>query len=199
MESEEDKRGSSDNEEGISGSESVEGSDAVAAEVEPEVAAARHNYNLRSKYKVPDPTREPELTVKDSTAPGAGVEAGHNRVGGRDLDDPGKKRGANRDSSDPVVDKDGVDASPFEPESRRTNVPRGRVVDKSGGVAWEIPVPRTKSRTERPGEETDRHGAAARLRGHEADAVAPKGTRPREPSPSGGDEPSWEEWDAFRR
>ena len=145
MESEEDKRGSSDNEECISGSESVEGSDAVAAEVEPEVAAARHNYNLRSKRKVPDPTMEPAPTEKDGIAPGGGVEADHNRVGGREPDDPGKKRGENCDSSDPVVDKDGVDASPFELESRRTNVPRGRIVDKSGGVAWEIPVPRTKS------------------------------------------------------
>ena len=117
MESEEDKRGSSDDEEGTSGSESVEGPDAVAAEVEPEVAAARHNYNLRPKHKVPDHTREPEPTEKDGIAPGAGVEADHNRVGGREPDDPGKKRGANRDSLDPVVDKDGVDASPFGLES----------------------------------------------------------------------------------
>jgi hypothetical protein len=66
MESEEDKRGSSDNDEGTSESESEEGSDAVAAEVEPEVAAARHNDNLRPKHKVPDPNREPEAIAKPS-------------------------------------------------------------------------------------------------------------------------------------
>ena len=163
MESEEDKRGSSDNDEGTSEPESKEGSDAVAAEVEPEVAAARHNYNLRSKHKVPDPTMEPALTVKDSIAPGAGVEADHNRVGGRDLNDPGKKRGANRDSSDPVVDKDKVDSNPVGRESPRTPDPRDRVVDRSGGVAWDIPVTRAKGRTRRPNEKADKRSAAAAL------------------------------------
>ena len=73
MENEGDDREFPDNDEGTSESESEEGSDAVAAEVEPEVAAARHNYNLRPKRKVPDPTREPELTAKDSIAPGARI------------------------------------------------------------------------------------------------------------------------------
>ena len=83
MESEEDKRGSSDNE-GVSGSESVEGSDAVAAEVEPEVAAARHNYNPRSKRGVSVDIEEPMHVKKNKTAPGVGVVAGRYHVGGRD-------------------------------------------------------------------------------------------------------------------
>ena len=84
MESEEDKRGSSDNEEGISGSESVEGSDADAAEVEPEVAAARHNYNPRSKRGVLVDVEEPMHVKKNKIAPGVGVVADRYHVGGRD-------------------------------------------------------------------------------------------------------------------
>jgi len=201
MESEEDKRESSDSEEGSSGSESVEGPDAVAAEVEPEVAAARHNYNLRSKRKVPDPTRELELTVKDSIASGAGVEADKNHVGGRDAGEAGKKRGANHDSSLPATRKDKVDSDPVGRESSRTTDPRDRVVDRSGGVAWDIPVTRAKGRTRRPNEKADKRSAAAaaRRRDLDADAVPPARTQSGDSSPESGDEPSWEEWDAFRR
>ena len=84
MESEEDKRGSSDNEEGISGSESVEGSDADAAEAELEVAAVRHNCNPRSKRGVPVDIEEPMHVKKNKIAPGVGVVADRYHVGGRD-------------------------------------------------------------------------------------------------------------------
>ena len=84
MESEEDKRGSSDNEEGISGSESVEGPDAVAAEVEPKSAATRRNCKPRVKRGVPVDTEEPMHVKKNKVAPGVGVVADRYPVGGRD-------------------------------------------------------------------------------------------------------------------
>jgi len=144
MASEKDRRDPSDNEAGTSEGESVEGSDAGAAEAEPEVAAARHNYNLRPKRKVPDNTGEPAHAKKNEIAPGVGLVADHNHVGGPDIGDP------------LVIVKDRVEANHNEFESQGTPVPRGRVVDRSGGVAWNIPVPRAKGRTRLSDEETDR-------------------------------------------
>ena len=84
MESEEDKGGSSDNEEGVSGSESVEGPDAGAAEVEPKSAARRRNCKPRFKRGVPVDTEEPMHVKKNKISPGVGVVADRYHVGGRD-------------------------------------------------------------------------------------------------------------------
>ena len=125
--------------------------------------------------------------------------ADKNHVGGRDAGEAGKRWGTDHDSSAPATRKDKVDSDPVGRESPRTPGPRDRVVDRSGGVAWDIPVTRVKGRTRRPNEKADKRSAAARRRGLDANAVPPAGTLPRDSSPQSDDEPSWEEWDAFRR
>ena len=91
MESEEDKRGSSDNEEGISGSEGMEGSDADAVEVESEVAAVRYNCNPRSKRGVPVDLEEPMHVKKNKIAPTDTVMVGLHTRPGRDTILRGKR------------------------------------------------------------------------------------------------------------
>src|SRR5271165_6708737 len=181
--------------------ESVAGTDLGKAEVEPEVTVRQHNYNLRPKRKGPVSDRDDVQAKEREIAPGAGVVADKNHVGGRDAGEAGKKRGANHDSSLPATRKDKVDSNPVGRESPRTPDPRDRVVDRSGGVAWDIPVTRAKGRTRRPNEKADKRSAAAaaRRRDLDADAVPPARTQSGDSSPEGGDEPSWEEWDAFRR
>ena len=88
--------------------------------------------------------------------------ADKNHVGGRDAGEAGKRWGTDHDSSAPATRKDKVDSDPVGRESPRTPGPRDRVVDRSGGVAWDIPVTRAKGRTRRPNEKADKRSAAAR-------------------------------------
>ena len=191
----------SDTEADTSGAEGVAGTDPGEAEVEPEVTVRRHNYNLRPKRRAADPDGDDVQAKGIEIAPGAGVVADNNHAGGRDAGEAGKKRGANHDSSLPATRKDKVDSNPVGRESPRTPDPRDRVVDRSGGVAWDIPVTRAKGRARRSNEKADKRkaAAAARRRGPDANAVPPARTHSGDSSPESGDEPSWEEWDAFRR
>jgi hypothetical protein len=82
------------------------------------------------------------------------------------------------------------------PETREHS---GKVVDRSGGVAWDIPVLRAEGRTRRANENTERKKATARRRDLSDDADPQERDPPRDLSPPNGEEPSWEEWDEFRR
>ena len=84
----------SDTEADTSEAESVAGTDPGEAEVEPEVTVRRHNYNLRPKRRAPvldgDDVQAKEIEI----APGAGVVADKNQVGGRDERASGRPYGA---------------------------------------------------------------------------------------------------------
>ena len=64
--------------------ESVAGTDPGEAEVEPEVTVRRPNYNLRPKLRAPVLDGAAERAKEVEIAPGAGVVADKNQVGGRD-------------------------------------------------------------------------------------------------------------------
>ena len=144
MESEEDKRGSSDNEEGISGSESVEGSDADAVEVEPEVAAARHNYNPRSKRGVSVEIEEPMHVKKNKIAPGVGVVADRYHVGGRDRRASCRPYGMSTDSESSDVERSDTDRG--EREVKVANRVVRPVLRRSLSRLMASPVTGTKGR-----------------------------------------------------
>ena len=112
-----------------------EGSESEASAGEPVQAAVNHGYNLRPQRTGAGATAALDRSKWNAIAPGVGAEADKDRVGGRDADDAAKRRTATGDSPSPVVRKDGVTptyAYTRLPESRE---PRGRLVDRSGGVA----------------------------------------------------------------
>ena len=84
----------SDTEADTSGAEGVAGTDPGEAEVEPEVTVRRHNYNLRPKRRVPVPDGDDVQAKEIEIAPGAGVVADKNQVGGRDERASGRPYGA---------------------------------------------------------------------------------------------------------
>ena len=92
--------------------ESVAGTDPCKAEVEPEVTVRQHNYNLRPKRRAPALDGDDAQAKGIEIAPGAGVVADKNHVGGRDAGKAGKRRGTNHDSSAPATRKDKVDSGP---------------------------------------------------------------------------------------
>ena len=184
-------------EESSSEAGSTTGSEEEAAEVTP--AAAQHNYNLRTKRSALDTVEESGQTKSSSIAPGVGAEADRNQVGGRDAGDATKTRVLRGGSPDPVVRKDGV-----MPKSTYARPPaprelRGKVVDRSGGVAWDIPVLRAEGRTRRASEDAQRTKETVRRRDLGVGAGPTERDPSRDLSPLSGEEPSWEEWDRFRR
>ena len=74
--------------------ESVARTDPGEAEVEPEVTARRHNYNLRPKRRAAVPDGDDVQAKEIANAPGAGVVADKNQVGGRDERASGRPYGA---------------------------------------------------------------------------------------------------------
>ena len=166
----------SDHEEGRSEVESGEGSEAGAADAEPVFAAVQHNYNTRSKGVIPNPSVESVKDKNSDVAPGVGVVAEHNRVDGRDTGYAAKRRGSKSDSSRPARAKDRIVPKPVEHESQETNRRRDAVVDRSGGVAWNIPVSKAKGWTGRSDLSAEQRNATARRRNF--DAVATPTERP---------------------
>ena len=71
-------------------------------EAEPEVVAAGHGYDLRSKQTGTGATIAPVRSKKDAIAPGAGVVADRYHVGGRDERDLRGASGANTESEDSI-------------------------------------------------------------------------------------------------
>ena len=199
MASEEEREDLSDQEESVSETESSEGSDAGMADAEPVVVAAQHNYNLRSKRVVPDSVAGTAQTNRNEVAPGVGVEANKVPVGGRDHDDPAKRKDGDLRSPAPAVEKNRTKLDAVDADSRVTSDPRDRVIDRAGGVSWNIPVPRTQGRTERLGKEADQRNSAMQRRNAGATADPPARNRSRNPSPPVSDELTWEAWDQFRR
>ena len=59
------------------------GSESEFGEAERQVAAAGHGYNWRSKQTRAGAATAPVRSKKDTIAPGVGVVADHNHVGGR--------------------------------------------------------------------------------------------------------------------
>ena len=170
MEDETDLRDPDLLEELVSSDGENEGSESEDSEVEPERAAADHGYNLRPKRTEAGATTAPVRNVKNAIAPGEGVEADTDRVGGRDAGDAAKRRVVNRDSPDLVVRKDGPMPKSTYARPPETREPSGKVVDRSGGVAWDIPVLRAEGRTRRASENTERKKATARRRDPSDDA-----------------------------
>ena len=82
-------------EEPVSSAEDSEGSGSEASEVEPEPAAVGHGYNLRPKRAAARAAAASGRYKKDVIAPGAGVVADRNHVGGRDERVLRKSYGAN--------------------------------------------------------------------------------------------------------
>ena len=172
-------------------------SEGEAAGVTP--AAAQHNYNLRTKRTALDTVEESGQTKSSSIAPGVGAEADRNQVGGRDAGDATDKRVPNGDSPDPVVRKDGVRPKSTYARSPTPRESRGKGVDRSGGVAWDIPVLRAEGRSRRAIEDAQRTKETARRRDLGGGAGPTERDPSRDLSPLSGEEPSWEEWDRFRR
>jgi hypothetical protein len=98
MEDETDLRDPDLLEELVSSDGESEGSESEDSEVEPERTAADHGYNLRPKRTEAGAATAPVRNVKNAIAPGEGVEADTDRVGGRDAGDAAKRRVVNRDS-----------------------------------------------------------------------------------------------------
>ena len=163
--------------------------------MEPEAANTKHNYNLRAKRTAPDTVGESVRIRNDRNAPGVGMEADKNPVGGRDTGDAAGKHVVNGNSPDPVVRKDGIKPKSTYARSPETREPRGKVVDRSGGVAWDIPVLRAEGRTRRANENTERKKATARRRDLGDDADPTERNHSIDLSPPNGEEPSREEWD----
>ena len=84
MEDETDPRDPDLLEELVTSDGDSEGSESEFGEAEPEVAAAGHGYNLRSKQTGAGAATAPVRSKKDAIAPGAGVVADRYHVGGRD-------------------------------------------------------------------------------------------------------------------
>src|SRR5271165_1648370 len=61
-----------------------EGSESEASEVEPEPVAVGHGYNLQPERAAAGAAAASGRYKKDVVAPGEGVVADHNHVGGRD-------------------------------------------------------------------------------------------------------------------
>ena len=78
----------------VSSDEDSEGSESEDSEVEPERTAADHGYNLRPKRAAARAVAASGRYKKDVIAPGAGVVADHNHVGGRDERASGRPYGA---------------------------------------------------------------------------------------------------------
>ena len=199
MESDDRLEGLSDPEASSSEAGTWAGSDDEAEEAAPAATATQHHYNLRSKRVAPGTTEEPALAKMTDIAPGVGVETDQNTVGGRDVNKPTEKRGTDRDSADSARGRPRVGSNPVETEVRTIRDPPPQVVDRSGGVAWNIPVLRARGRPRRPDEGAEQRSSATGRRDANADGDATARTRPRDSPPWGGDEPTWEEWDAFRR
>ena len=197
MESEDRLEGLTESEESSSEAGSWAGSEEEAAVVTP--AAAQHNYNLRNKRVAPGTTEEPALAKKSDIAPGVGVEADQHIVGGRDASEPSAKRGIERETADTARERVRVGSAPVETGARVIRDPPPQVVDRSGGVAWNIPVLRARGRPRPPDEGTEQRSSATRRRDAGAGGDATARTRARDSSPRSGDEPTREEWDAFRR
>ena len=178
-ENEERLDGLTDSEESSSEAGTVESSDDGADEATPAAAGAQHNYNLRSKRVVPGTTEEPALAKQNDIAPGVGVVADHNSVGGRDASKPTDKRGANSVSVKLAGKRVEADSNPAETEVRTLRDPHPQVVDRSGGVAWSIPVPRARGRPRRPDEEVERRSSATGRRDAEAGGGATARARPK--------------------
>ena len=192
-----DRLGSLDEtEESSSEAGTFEGSDDGADEA---ATAAQHNYNLRTKRVAPGTTEEPALTKKSDIAPGVGVEAHKHIVGGRDANKPTAKRGVEREAAGAAREVVRADSAPTEAGARSTRDPPPQVVDRSGGVAWSIPVLRARGRPRPPDEGTEQRSSATRRRDAGVGGDATARARNGDSSPRGGDEPTREEWDAFRR
>ena len=84
MENETDLRDPDLLEELVTSDGESEGSESEDSEVEPERTAANHGYNLRPKRTEAGAARAPARNKKNAIAPGEGVEADTDRVGGRD-------------------------------------------------------------------------------------------------------------------
>ena len=199
MASEEEREDLSDQEESVSETESSEGSDAGMADAEPVVVAAQHNYNLRPKRRLPDSVAGAAQTNKNEVAPGVGVEANKVPVGGRDHGDPAKRKDGDLRSPASAVEKNRTDLDAVDADSRLMPDQRDRVIDRAGGVSWNISVPRTPGRTGRLGEEADQRNSTTQRRNAGATADPPERNQPRDPSPPDSDELTWEAWDQFRR
>ena len=196
MESEDRLEGLVGSEESSSDAGLRSGSEEAAA-ITP--AATQHNYNLRTKRTALDTVEESEQTKSKGVAPGVGAEADRNQVGGRDAGDATDKRNSNGDSPDPVVRKDGVMPKSTYARPPASRESRGKVVDRSGGVAWDIPILRAEVRARRANENAERTKATA----HRRDLGVDAGLAGLDPSndtlPLSDEDPSWEEWDRFRR
>ena len=179
--------------------ESVAETDPGEAEVEPEVTVRRHNYNLRPKRRAPVLDGDDVQAKAIEIAPGVGVVADQNTVGGRDTSKPTAKRTNDGDAAGRTRENSRVDSSPVETEARTIRDSPPQVVDRSGGVAWNIPVLRAKGRPRRPDERTEQRWPATRRRDAASGDSATARARPVDSSPRSGDEPTREEWDAFRR
>ena len=107
---------------GTSEAESVAGTDRSESEVEPEVTVRQRNYNLRPKRRASVPDGDEVQAKESEIAPGAGVVADKNHVGGRDAGEAGKRWGTDHDSSAPATRKDKVDSGPVGRESPRSLV-----------------------------------------------------------------------------
>ena len=99
-------------EEPVSSDGDTEGSESESSEVEPEPAAVGHGYNLRPKRAAAGAAAASGRYKKDVIAPGEGVVADHNHVGGRDERVLRKPYGANAESESSGVE-------PFNPEWKR--------------------------------------------------------------------------------
>ena len=179
MESEDRLEGLTESEESSSEAGSWAGSEEEAAVVTP--AAAQHNYNLRTKRVAPGTTEEPALAKKSDIAPGVGVEADQHIVGGRDASEPTEKRGIEREAADTARERVRVGSAPVETGARVIRDPPPQVVDRSGGVAWSIPVLRARGRPRPPDRPTKERSSEARRRGAATRASA--ATRRRERGP----------------
>ena len=197
MENEDRLEGLVGSEESSSEADSQSDSEGEAAGVTP--AATQHNYNLRTKRTALDTVEESEKTKNKGIAPGVGAEADRNQVGGRDAGDATDKRVPNGGSPDPVVRKDGVMPKSTYARPPASRESRGKVVDRSGGVAWDIPVLRAEGRARRASGDAPRTKETARRRYLGVGADPTERDPSRDLSPLGGEEPSWEEWDRFRR
>ena len=98
MEDETDLRDPDQLEEPVSSDGDTEGSESESSEVEPESAAVCHGYNLRPKRAAARAAAASGRYKKDVIAPGEGVVADHNHVGGRDERVLREPYGANAES-----------------------------------------------------------------------------------------------------
>ena len=176
-----------------------EGSGSEASEAEPKPAAVGHGYNLRPKRTGTGASAAPAPNKTNAIAPGMGVEADNDRVGGRDAGDATKRRVVDGDPPNMAVRKAGLTPKSTDARPPGTREARDKVVDRSGGVAWDIPILRAEGRSKRTNDDTERRSATARRRDQGLDGDPTERDQPRDLSPQSGEEPSWEDWDAFRR